>query len=203
MTTLANLLAQARARQETRAKLTALEQEQQAEEDRRITEQVDAALGNILLADDLIATAQWETTGDVLDPRVRVTLELADHQMVPITFDLECERTSDRWRLRTSHYRTGMRYEDGFRVMSAFQVDWDYMLNCWQVHGMAPYITTDLIEALMYAMDGWPAYAAAHAERTRREESGETPWSEEESQTPAEQLIAALVAFIDSRRYEF
>jgi hypothetical protein len=87
--------------------------------------------------------------------------------------------------------------------MSAFQVDWDHMLNCWQVHGMAPYITTDLIEALMYAMDGWPAYAAAHAERARREESGETPWSEEEPQTPAEQLIAALAAFIDSRRFEF
>jgi hypothetical protein len=203
MTTLENLLAQARARQETRTKLAALEQEQQEEEDRRLTEQVDAALENILRADDLIATAQWEAAQRTYEPRVRVTLELADHQMVPITFDLEYERTSDRWRLRTEHHRMGMCYEDGFRVMSAFQVDWDHMLNCWQVHGMAPYITTDLIEALMYAMDGWPAYAAAHAERARREESGETPWGEEEPQTPAEQLIAALAAFIDSRRFEF
>jgi hypothetical protein len=198
MTTLDNLLAQARAQIDLRRQLHQLEQEQQEQADRALNDSIWAALEEGLPA-PLLEYARFEVdTREYYIRTVHVTLNLDAIQAAPITFTLV--RVDDYWALRTSYMQYDIRQNDGYRVASIWSVEWDeYGDGGWYVqpHDLRT-LTTDIVEALSYALEAWPDYDAACQEMSRRNEACETPPRARPLPQPTlgEQLLLVLDQYI-------
>jgi hypothetical protein len=93
-----------------------------------------------------------------------------------------------------------IRQNDGCRIASSWRVEWDeYGDGGWYVqpHGLRT-LTTDIVEALSYALEAWPDYDAACQEMRRRNEACETPPRARPLPQPTlgEQLLLVLDQYI-------
>jgi hypothetical protein len=200
MTTLDNLLAQARAQIDLRRQLNQLEQEQQEQADRALNDHIWAAL-EVVLPAPLLEYARFEVdTRDYYIRTVNVTLNLDAIQAAPITFTLIRGSDDRPWTLRTTRMQYDIRQNDGYCIASSWCVEWDeYGDGGWYVqpHGLRT-LTTDIIEALSYALEAWPDYDAACQEVRRRNEACETPPRARPLPQPTlgEQLLLVLDQYI-------
>jgi hypothetical protein len=201
-TTLDNLLAQARGLTETRRQLASLEQEQKEQADRQLQEGIWDALERLLPA-PLLEFAHFEVdTREYHIREVYVTLNLDTIQAAPIEFRLGRASDDAPWALKTKWGNDNA----GYIIGAYWHVRWaKYDGGGWYAERSPLYnchITTDIVEALSYALDAWPAYDAACTEMMRRNEAGEAPKrASAPTPTPGQALLLALDTYIQ-RHFE-
>lgn len=201
-TTLENLLGQARSLTETRRKLASLEQEQKEQADRQLHEGIWDALERLLPA-PLLEFAHFEVdTREYHIREVYVTLYLDTIQAAPIEFRLGRASDEDPWVLKARYNRENT----GYIIGAYWHVRWaEYDDGGWYAERSPLFechVTTDIVEALSYALDAWPAYDAACTEMMRRNEAGETPKrASAPTPTPGQALLLALDTYIQ-RHFE-
>lgn len=200
--TMDNLLAQARGLTETRRKLAELEQEHKADTERQLYQGIWNALERLLTA-PLLEFAHFEI--DTREPFIRevyVTLDLDTIQAAPIDFRLGRASDDYDWALKTKYDGNN----SGYIIGTSWSVRWaEYDDGGWYAQ-RSPWfdchVTTDIVEALSYALEAWPKYDAACTEMMRRNEAGETPKrASAPTPTPGQALLLALDTYIQ-RHFE-